>query len=418
MPKGYFNKLEGHDGYSIMDPLLGPEDIISDPNIVFNANARKLYQSREFDQYKPFYGYILRPGFIIPGKDLVLHNEHLMSYAALEHQKDTMGFYVRIPLIHQPSIMDPDVVKNKKDAEALVKMHTFCTVDPTRINSLIKLESKTIVKIHFTDNNYTKGRIIGAASGVGGGVLGSIVDAILRGPSGGAGGEIDCAGKPAFSPITKRKQSTAIILGASVGPTLQWQLADDGFVIDRAAPDDGIATCELAMQVGGRQNHFFLAQMDKVLANPQELAKYANYKYVFINSPNGNDLAAHSQGGKGNSAMLLRYADEERKAGSALKLLEKATKIFPAAGGVFYIIKGTCRWDGRLNLTPAVVAEFYKKAGYNDHFRVLKAQMLNIHHGIKSVIRNTEYPDGTKGVSLNQSILRIVNGQSDADITE
>lgn len=415
MPKGYFNKLEGHDSYSIMDPLLGPEDIVSDPNVVFNANARRLYQSREFDQYKPFYGYVLKAGTIIPGKDLVPHNEHLMSYAALEHQKDIMGYYVRIPLIHEPSLIDPDIVESKESAEMLIRTHTFCTVDPTRVNSSIKLEAKTIVKLHFTDNNYSKGRIIGVGSGAGGGVLGSIIDIILRGPVGGVGGKIDCTGSPAFSPITKTKQSTGIILGASVGPTLQAQLKLDGVVIDRSAPDDGIATCDLAMQVGGRQNKFFLEQMDKVLANPQELAKYKNYRFVFVNSPNGNDFAAH---GRSGGSQLLAYAAREKKAGSAQQLFDKLNQIFPSAGGNFYIIKGSVAWGPMGNLKPEDSARFYEIAGYDDLFKILKAQMIKEHHGDKSAITGTVYRDGTKGINLSQQIKQIVNSGTDADITE
>jgi hypothetical protein len=169
------------------------------------------------------------------------------------------------------------------------------------------------------------------------------------------------------------------------------------------------------MQVGGRQNYFFLEQMDKVLANPQELAKYKNYKYVFINSPNGNDFAAHS---RNNKEKLLAYARKEKTAGSAKQLYDKMNQIFPAAGGVFYIVKGSVGWDSMTNLGKEVPAEFYRLAGYNDYFRVLKAQMIKEHHGDKSAITGTVYSDGTKGVNLSQQIKRIVNGGGDSDIIE
>jgi len=412
MPKGYFNKLEGHDGYSIMDPLLTPEDIVSDPNIIFNANARKLYKGSVNDKYKPYYGYILKAGQIIAPEDLQFYNENLTSYAALEHERQIMGYYVRIPYIHGPSIMDPEVVEDRKVAESLIRSHTFCTVDPTRINKTIKIEPKTLVKLHFTDNNYSKGRIIGVSAGVGGGVLGSVLDAILRGP--GVGGGIDCTNQPPFSPVTGT-QYAGIILGASVGPTLQAQLNLDGVSINLASPRDGIASCPLALQEGGKTNAFFLEQADKVLANPQELAKYVNYKYVFVNSPNGNDFAAY---GRHSDKTLLAYAKREKQRGSAQQLYDKLNKIFPGANGVFYTIKGSIGWGPMTGLTKEGITSFYEIAGYKGLFRILKAQMIKEHHGDKSAIRDTVNPNGSNTPNLSQQIKQIVNGGGDSGVIE
>lgn len=405
MSKGVFNRLQESQGISVDTPSLTVQDVIDRGGLggVFNANLRNLFRGKIIDKEKPFYGIALEDMRLIKPEDSFLYNLYLNTTAFLDHQAEIKGVYVRIPFIHDNILQDPTMIGDEKVKERIIRSHTFCAVDPTRVQKDIKVKDKTLLKIQFLDNNFTKGKIIGVAGGVGGGLLPSIIDAIMAPKSGGGPldtTQIDCTGKPPFSEVT-HTQYSGIFVGASMGPSFQTAVKTyGGENVDVASSAKGIASCGLDLQYSSTKASWLDQQLDKVISNPKEIEKYKNYRYVFVNAPNANDMSmcgSKTVNGMGTCGSNLKSL--------ASSLHTKLKKVFPSA--VIMVIKGSIGWGGVSSLTPEAVNSFYKSSGFGDYFYILKEQVSKDHHG---------NPAACQG--LGKVAAAIVKGASPASYSE
>lgn len=171
--KSIFQPAENN---SIMRPLLTPEDIISDPNIVHNSNLRSKLSSNIIPESLPIPGITLDPPRKLTVEEQTLYDNYMGLYNKLNSEMyfqkgakyipDTaFGCHVKLFNDGLPELS----TLTREKANALIKAHAFCFIDITELSEHFEPQPGTVVYVQMLDEARTYGRIVAAqnyASGI------------------------------------------------------------------------------------------------------------------------------------------------------------------------------------------------------------------------------------------------------------
>lgn len=164
--KGIFQPAEN---YSINTPLITPEDIASDPNVIHNANLRASISSNIVPNSIPIPGITLD----VPRKLSIEEQQMYDHYTGLYNKFNAdlnmaantkyipntiFGCHVKLMNDGLPEISS--VTQDK--AKALINSHMFCIVDETELSEYFEPQPGTIVYVQMLDEGKTYGRIVAA----------------------------------------------------------------------------------------------------------------------------------------------------------------------------------------------------------------------------------------------------------------
>jgi hypothetical protein len=150
-----------------MVPEPTSKEISGDSGILWRANMHYMISStKTIDYRKPLYGYTLRESTTADVTYMIQNNlglnimSSLSSDTQLNVDYTTQVVKVRIPYLDR-SIPDPDSTTNIENREKIIDLHPDYPLDPTEItDSTYKIPAGKLVKIEFTDENFTSGRIV------------------------------------------------------------------------------------------------------------------------------------------------------------------------------------------------------------------------------------------------------------------
>jgi len=164
--RGIFQPAEN---YSINTPLITPEDIASDPNVIHNANLRASISSNIVPNSIPIPGITLD----VPRKLSIEEQQMYDHYTGLYNKFNAdlnmaantkyipntiFGCHVKLMNDGLPEISS--VTQDK--AKALINSHMFCIVDETELSEYFEPQPGTIVYVQMLDEGKTYGRIVAA----------------------------------------------------------------------------------------------------------------------------------------------------------------------------------------------------------------------------------------------------------------
>ena len=389
-----FSRLQESQGSSLRMPYVTQLDLMSRYGNLFSSNIKNIISGKIINKNKPFYGYVVADPIRLSPETAYLHDDKLNVATLIESPAESINFYpIRIPYLHDNTIPDPNTAEDETKRKVLINCHTFCSVDPTRVMPNIIASIGTLVKVQFLDNDFTKGKIIGIANGTGGGLLGQIgASGALGGPVGPGGNtpanaaylQEKCAkdnATPNIEPVTKAEQATSIAIGASMFNTyapLMTELRKRKVKIDVSSNHDKIANCFLKLQLGGTQITFVEEQLLKILQYPQEKAKYAGYKYIFINAPSANDTAANI------ARKTAEFKNDQQRIATYKNNLKA---VFPSAIAMF-LVKPSYGWGNVTKNSAASTEKFMREGGFGNYFYILKANVTGDHHERSDVIQD------------------------------
>lgn len=161
---------------SIMTPLITPEDIISDPNVVHNANLRSKISSNIMPESIPIPGITIDAPRKLNIEEQAMYENYIGLYNKLNAETNLKNAAKYIPNTvfgcHVKLLNDglPELsTLTREKAKGLIKAHTFCIVDITELTEYFEPQPGTIVYVQMLDQARTYGRIIAAqnyASGI------------------------------------------------------------------------------------------------------------------------------------------------------------------------------------------------------------------------------------------------------------
>ena len=166
----YFNKFNSADGYEIDDPVIQPQDLISNPLLLNAAYRKKLIRSKTLKTNQPLPGITLEDMKEIDIDQLYLYNDYTGIYNFLTAQlfqppdaaknipSKVYGCRVKVINDNLPEVESvPDDKKRK-----VIDMHTMCIIDETEMSEYTRLTEGTIVYVQLLDQRGKYGKIVHA----------------------------------------------------------------------------------------------------------------------------------------------------------------------------------------------------------------------------------------------------------------
>jgi hypothetical protein len=161
---------------SITTPIITPEDIVSDPYIVHNANLRSKIASNIIPESLPIPGITLDIPRKLNIEEQVMYENYIGLYNKYNANTnlETISKYIPDSVFgcHVKLLNDgmPEISTLTRDkGKALIQAHAFCIVDITELSEYFEPQPGTVVYVQMLDQSRTYGRIVAAqnyASGI------------------------------------------------------------------------------------------------------------------------------------------------------------------------------------------------------------------------------------------------------------
>lgn len=388
----FYDTLQGPDGLGISVPNTTAENYYDDSMYIFTANAKNINRSQNIDISKPFYGYTLNDSTLINGEELAKKGFNLNAMAYTQIQNESSIINVRIPYIHNIVLPLPDDFGSQSEYEFAVKSHTLCTLDPTNFLPNYPVRKNTLVKVQFLDQSLRTAVIIGLAGAAFGGFTAFIQQPTLTIVGGGSGptpsaGVQGYVNNPGKSIIVGDSTKVSIYYAARKAITKYGGSKDDinlsygrvGGTIPMFAKDPyhalywpGIQTgadYKLVDRMDKNGNPFasFYNRLQRVVQDPNEIAKYSGFINVFFGT-GANDMYALSKSvSKKEAAENGPFNVNSENIINIPRNIEMMKMIFTNPNVKFYIFKGSAGFsvDGSTTILSEVrnpvVTEYYRR---------------------------------------------------------